>query len=46
VVCLAVPLKGIGNSTAELINLVGRYCLVSVTLNGFGVPIPETPMRR
>jgi 4-carboxymuconolactone decarboxylase len=28
-------------STAELIYLVGLYCLVSVTLNGFDVPIPE-----
>jgi len=26
---------------AELINLVGLYCLVSVTLNGFNVPVPE-----
>ena len=26
---------------AELIYLVGVYCLVSVTLNGFDVPIPE-----
>jgi 4-carboxymuconolactone decarboxylase len=26
--------------TAELINLVGLYCLVSVTLNGFDVPVP------
>jgi 4-carboxymuconolactone decarboxylase len=28
--------------TAELINLVGLYCMVSVTLNGFDVPVPET----
>jgi 4-carboxymuconolactone decarboxylase len=27
--------------TAELINLVGLYCMVSVTLNGFDVPVPE-----
>jgi 4-carboxymuconolactone decarboxylase len=27
--------------TAELIYLVGLYCLVSVTLNGFDVPVPE-----
>ena len=27
--------------TAELINLVGLYCLVSVTLNGFDVPVPD-----
>jgi 4-carboxymuconolactone decarboxylase len=26
---------------AELIYLVGLYCLVSVTLNGFDVPVPE-----
>jgi 4-carboxymuconolactone decarboxylase len=26
---------------AELINLVGLYCLVAVTLNGFDVPVPE-----
>jgi 4-carboxymuconolactone decarboxylase len=25
----------------ELISLVGLYCLVSVTLNGFNVPVPE-----
>ena len=25
----------------ELIYLVGLYCLVSVTLNGFNVPVPE-----
>jgi hypothetical protein len=28
------------NGTAELINLIGLYCAVSVTLNGFDVPIP------
>jgi 4-carboxymuconolactone decarboxylase len=27
--------------TAELIYLVGLYCLVSVTLNGFDVPVPD-----
>ncbi len=26
---------------AELIYLVGLYCMVSVTLNGFDVPVPE-----
>jgi alkylhydroperoxidase family enzyme len=26
---------------AELISLVGLYCMVSVTLNGFDVPVPE-----
>ena len=30
------------HSTAELIYLVGLYCLVSVTLNGFNVPVPES----
>jgi alkylhydroperoxidase family enzyme len=25
----------------ELIHLVGLYCLVSITLNGFDVPVPE-----
>ena len=28
-------------ATAELIYLVGLYCLVSVTLNGFDVTVPE-----
>lgn len=27
--------------TAEFIYLVGLYCMVSVTLNGFNVPVPE-----
>jgi 4-carboxymuconolactone decarboxylase len=26
---------------AEFINLVGLYCMVSITLNGFDVPVPE-----
>jgi hypothetical protein len=30
------------DGAAELINLVGLYCMVSVTLNGFDVPVPET----
>jgi 4-carboxymuconolactone decarboxylase len=30
------------HGAAELIYLVGLYCLVSVTLNGFNVPVPET----
>jgi 4-carboxymuconolactone decarboxylase len=30
-----------GTATAELIYLVGLYCLVAVTLNGFDVPLPE-----
>jgi hypothetical protein len=29
------------HGTNELIYLVGLYCLVSVTLNGFNVPVPE-----
>jgi len=29
------------HGAAELIYLVGLYCLVSVTLNGFDVPIPD-----
>jgi 4-carboxymuconolactone decarboxylase len=29
------------NGTGELINLIGLYCAVSVTLNGFDVPIPD-----
>ncbi|HYB08334.1 MAG TPA: carboxymuconolactone decarboxylase family protein [Alphaproteobacteria bacterium] len=28
--------------TGEFINLVGLYCMVSVTLNGFDVPVPDT----
>jgi 4-carboxymuconolactone decarboxylase len=27
--------------TAEFIYLVGLYCMVSVTLNGFDMPVPE-----
>lgn len=29
------------HGAAELIYLVGLYCLVSITLNGFDVPVPE-----
>jgi hypothetical protein len=29
------------HGAAELIYLVALYCLVSVTLNGFDVPVPE-----
>ena len=25
----------------ELIHLIGLYCMVSTTLNGFNVPVPE-----
>ena len=28
-------------AAAELIYLVGLYCMVSTTLNGFNVPLPE-----
>jgi len=31
--------------TAELISLVGLYCMVSVTLNGFDVQVPEGDAR-
>ncbi len=37
----AVKTFGEGGA-AELIYLVGLYCLVSVTLNGFDVPVPES----
>jgi 4-carboxymuconolactone decarboxylase len=30
------------HGAAELMQLVGLYCLVSVTLNAFDVPVPET----
>lgn len=29
------------HGAAELIYLVGFYCFISVTLNGFDVPVPE-----
>ncbi len=29
------------HGVAELVHLVGLYCTVSVTLNGFNVPVPE-----
>jgi 4-carboxymuconolactone decarboxylase len=32
--------------TAEIISLVGLYCMVSVTLNGFDVPVPEVDARK
>lgn len=37
---LAVEIFG-QHGTNELIYLVGLYCLVSMTLNGFNVPVPE-----
>ena len=33
--------SGSKHGDAELICLGGLYCLVSVTLNGFDVPVPE-----
>jgi hypothetical protein len=36
----AVELFGEGG-TAELIYLVGLYCMVAITLNGFDVPVPD-----
>jgi hypothetical protein len=30
------------HGAAELIFLVGLYCLVSITLNGFNVPVPDS----
>jgi len=33
------------DGAAELISLVGLYCMVSVTLNGFDVPLPEGDAR-
>lgn len=37
-----LAIKAFGeHGAAELIYLVGLYCLVSVTLNGFDVPVPE-----
>lgn len=37
-----MAVKTFGQSGAqELIYLVGLYCLVSMTLNGFNVPVPE-----
>jgi 4-carboxymuconolactone decarboxylase len=38
--CQAVQAFG-EHGAAELIYLVGLYCLVSVTLNGFDIPVPE-----
>ena len=35
-------LKNFGlDGTAELIYLVGLYCMVSTTLNGFNIPVPD-----
>ena len=37
-----LPSKTFGqHATNEMIYLVGLYCLVSTTLNGFNVPVPE-----
>ncbi len=43
----AQAIKQFGEAgTAEFISLVGLYCMVSVTLNGFDVPVPEAGARR
>jgi len=34
------------DGTAEFISLVGLYCMVSVTLNGYDVPVPEAGARK
>jgi 4-carboxymuconolactone decarboxylase len=34
------------DGTAEFISLVGLYCMVSVTLNGYDVPVPEADARK
>ena len=34
------------HGAAELCYLVGLYCLVAVTLNGFDVPVPDPRKRR
>jgi len=40
--CYDMAIEAFGqHGTNELIYLVGLYCLVSVTLNGFAVPLPE-----
>lgn len=40
--CYDMAVEAFGQHGAnELIYLVGLYCLVSVTLNGFAVPLPE-----
>jgi 4-carboxymuconolactone decarboxylase len=43
----AQAIKQFGEAgTAEFISLVGLYCMVSVTLNGYDVPVPETDARK
>ncbi len=40
--CYRLAVKTFGqHGASELIYLVGLYCLVSMTLNGFNVPVPE-----
>ncbi len=40
--CYKAAVEAFGEeAAAELIYLVGLYCMVSVTLNGFDVPVPE-----
>ncbi len=41
-VCYKKAVETFGEqATAELVYLVGLYCMVSVTLNGFDVPVPN-----
>jgi 4-carboxymuconolactone decarboxylase len=43
----AQAIKQFGEAgTAEFISLVGLYCMVSVTLNGYDVPVPEADARK
>lgn len=40
--CYRLAIETFGqHGTNELIYLVGLYCMVSMTLNGFNVPVPE-----
>ena len=40
--CYTLAVKTFGQHGAnELIHLIGLYCMVSTTLNGFNVPVPE-----
>lgn len=43
----AQAIKAFGeDGTAEFISLVGLYCMVSVTLNGYDVPVPDPAAAR
>ncbi len=40
--CYALAVRTFGqHGASELIYLVGLYCMVAMTLNGFNVPVPE-----